>query len=119
MSFDLYILYISNICVFLKTLFKLQFLTNFNRTKEVTEMKSNNKILNTTKRTPSFLSVNIELNGKRTNKAFTLFCIQAAHIKCSRVRSPCLLFLIFLFATRTSCGNYFTTLRIGIKIYHK
>ena len=49
MSFDLYILYISNICAFLETLFELQFLTNFNRIKKVSEVKSTNKIVITTK----------------------------------------------------------------------
>ena len=70
MSFDLYIVYISNICVFLETLFKLQFLTSFNKIKKVSEEKSTNKILITTKITQSFLSVNIKLNGKRTNKGY-------------------------------------------------
>ena len=33
MLFELYMLHLSNICVFLETLFKLQFLTNFNKIK--------------------------------------------------------------------------------------
>ena len=49
MSFDLYILYIFNICVFLKTLFKLHFLTILTEYEEVSKMKSTNKIVITTK----------------------------------------------------------------------
>ena len=69
----------------------------------------------------ALLSVHIELNGKRTNKGYLTFFIQADDTtNVAELEDPCsTFFAIFLLATRTSNGNYFTTLRTGIKILHK
>ena len=71
--------------------------------------------------TQSFFSVNIELNGKRTNRGYLTCFIQADDTSnVAELKDPCSsFFLIFLFATRTGSGKYFTTLRTGIKIEDK
>ena len=84
-------------------------------------MNSTNKILITKKITQSFLSVNIELNGKRTDRGYLTFFIQADDTtNVAELEDPCSNFFSYiLLATRTSSGNYFTTLHTGIKILHK
>ena len=80
-------------------------------------MKSTNKIVITTKNNTItvFLSINDELNEKRTDRDYLTYFIQADDISnVAELKDPCSsFFLMFLFATRTRSGNYFTTLRTG------
>ena len=65
----------------------------------------------------SFFSVNIELNEKRTNRGYLTCFYSDDTSNVAELKDPCSsFFLIFLFATRTGSGKYFTTLRTGIKI---
>ena len=66
----------------------------------------------------SFFSVNIELNEKRTNRGYSTRFFQAdGRSNVAELKDPCSsFFLIFLFATKTGSGKYFTTLRTGIQI---
>ena len=73
-----------------------------------------------TKKTQSVLSFNIELNKKRTYRSCLTFFIQADDTtNVAKLEDSCsTCFPIYLLATRTSSGNYFTTLRNSIKILH-
>ena len=84
-------------------------------------MNSTNKILINTKYNTIIVSVNTELNGKCTNRGYLTFFIQADDTTIvAELENPCSTFFpIFLFATRTISGNYFTTLSTGTKILHK
>ena len=68
--------------------------------------------------TQSFFSVNIKLNEKRTTLGYLIcFYLRDDTSNVAELKDPCSsFFLIFLFATRTGSGKYFTTLCTGIKI---
>ena len=81
-------------------------------------MKSTNKILITTKKWHNHFSVLIlNLTKNAPTKVISLVFIQADDTSnVAQLKDPCSsFFLIFLFATRTGSGKYFTTLRTGIK----
>ena len=72
-------------------------------------MNSKIKLKLTQKITQSFLRINIELYGKRTNRGYLTFFIQADDTtNVAELEDRCSTFFsIFLFATRTNSGKLF------------